>query len=379
MADRNGNAITPNASYLLVGRALRDDGSTVLVDLGYRVVSATANEIAPAVGGIGTAMLGADITAAGKALLDDADATAQRATLGLGTAATRNMGVGPSDLIDLGTMAATFATLAHTHNGTDSPLLTQARTHQSPDTDSATSALHHTLGTGANQAAAGNHTHAAGAITGLATIATSGSASDLGTGTVPTARLSGIGTGQLGGDITTAGKALLDDASASAQRTTLGLGTSATLNVYGSGDPLGVLTAIASFAGLIHTHAPTDITGASSDGQVLRRASGVVGWGTIPSASVTGLGTAATQNTYGSGDPLGVITAISVFSAIGHAHAAGDITSGTLATARGGTGQGSYSTGDILYWNGTTLAKLAIGSEGQVLKVESGVPKWSDP
>lgn len=239
MADRNGNAITPNASYLMVGRALRDDGSTVLVDLGYRVVSATANEIAPAVGGIGTAMLGVDITAAGKALLDDA--------------------------------------------------------------------------------------------------------------------------------------------SASAQRTTLGLGSSATLNMFGTGDPLGVLTAIASFAGLIHTHAPTDITGASSDGQVLRRASGVVGWGTIPSASVTGLGTAATQNTYGSGDPLGVITAISVFSAIGHAHAAGDITSGTLATARGGTGQGSYSTGDILYWNGTTLAKLAIGSEGQVLKVESGVPKWSDP
>lgn len=323
MADRNGNAITPNASYLLVGRALRDDGSTVLVDLGYRIVSATANEIAPAVGGIGTAMLGVDITAAGKALLDDADAPAQRATLGLGTAATRNMGAGASDLIDLGTMAATFATLAHTHNGTDAPLLTQARTHQSPDTDTATSALHHTLGTGANQAAAGNHTHAAGGgtITGLATIATSGSASDLGTGTVPTARLSGIGTGQLGGDITTAGKALLDDASASAQRTTLGLGTAATLNVFGSGDPLGVLTAIAAFAGLTHTHNGTD----------------------APQLS------------------------------------AANIASGTLSAARGGTGHSSYTLGDILYWNGSSFSKLAIGSEGQVLKVESGVPKWSDP
>jgi hypothetical protein len=38
-----------------------------------------------------------------------------------------------------------------------------------------------------------------------------------------------VGTSKLGGDITTAGKALLDDADASAQRTTLGLGTIATL------------------------------------------------------------------------------------------------------------------------------------------------------
>ena len=37
-----------------------------------------------------------------------------------------------------------------------------------------------------------------------------------------------ITTVELGGDITTAGKALLDDASAAAQRTTLGLGTAAT-------------------------------------------------------------------------------------------------------------------------------------------------------
>jgi hypothetical protein len=39
-----------------------------------------------------------------------------------------------------------------------------------------------------------------------------------------------VTTAKLGGDITTAGKALLDDADAAAQRTTLGLGNSATLN-----------------------------------------------------------------------------------------------------------------------------------------------------
>ena len=46
---------------------------------------------------------------------------------------------------------------------------------------------------------------------------------------------------------------------------------------------------------------------------------------------------------------------------------------GTLAVASGGTNLTSYTTGDILYASGgTTLAKLAIGSAGQVLKVASG-------
>jgi hypothetical protein len=41
-----------------------------------------------------------------------------------------------------------------------------------------------------------------------------------------------LGTANLGGDITAAGKALLDDASAADQRTTLGLGTAATLKIH---------------------------------------------------------------------------------------------------------------------------------------------------
>lgn len=52
--------------------------------------------------------------------------------------------------------------------------------------------------------------------------------------------------------------------------------------------------------------------------------------------------------------------------------------SGTLSNARGGTGTGTYTTGDILYASATnTLSKLPIGSSGQVLTVSSGVPTWA--
>ncbi len=60
----------------------------------------------------------------------------------------------------------------------------------------------------------------------------------------------------------------------------------------------------------------------------------------------------------------------------------GTITTGTwngtkIATAYGGTGLTSYTSGDLIYSSsGSTLANLALGSDGQVLKVSSGVPVW---
>jgi hypothetical protein len=51
---------------------------------------------------------------------------------------------------------------------------------------------------------------------------------------------------------------------------------------------------------------------------------------------------------------------------------------GTLAATNGGTGQSSWTTGDLLYASGAnTLSKLSIGTANQVLTVVSGVPTWA--
>jgi hypothetical protein len=56
----------------------------------------------------------------------------------------------------------------------------------------------------------------------------------------------------------------------------------------------------------------------------------------------------------------------------------GDVTlAGTLTATNGGTGQSTYSTGDILYASAAnTLSKLGKGTEGQVLISGSTIPYW---
>ena len=60
-----------------------------------------------------------------------------------------------------------------------------------------------------------------------------------------------------------------------------------------------------------------------------------------------------------------------------------DLTSGvidTLPTANGGTNIDAYTTGDILYSSASNvLAKLGIGSAGQVLTVAGGIVSWASP
>ena len=127
----------------------------------------------------------------------------------------------------------------------------------------------------------------------------------------------------------------------------------------------GVQLAIANASGPIPEF--EILTGAVADGenylvdsQAVFNAISAVGGGTVTSVSGSG-GTTGLTLTGGAITTSGTLTL-----------------GGTLIAANGGTGQTGYTVGDILYADSTTtLTKLGVGSNGQVLKVASGVPSWA--
>ena len=60
--------------------------------------------------------------------------------------------------------------------------------------------------------------------------------------------------------------------------------------------------------------------------------------------------------------------------------AASQVTSGTLPTTRGGTGQSTYTAGDMLFYDSSTLLnKLAIGASTYLITSTGSAPQWTAP
>jgi len=199
-------------------------------------------------------------TAAGRALLDDADATAQRTTLGLGTLATQS------------------GTFTGTHSGTSSG------TNTGDQTITLTGAV---TGTGTGSFA----TTLAAGIVGSSNIASDAVTYDKIQDTTSSDVILGRSTAG-GGTVqeiscTSAGRALLDDANAAAQRTTLGLGDLAVAN--------GTWTDGSSFSGTSSGTNTGDqtitltgaVTGSGSGSFATTLASDIIAAGNLQASSVT--------------------------------------------------------------------------------------------
>jgi hypothetical protein len=128
------------------------------------------------------------------------------------------------------------------------------------------------------------------------------------------------------------------------------------------------------------TFGTTNITFAQiSSAQIYSAGTGLTLTGT--QFSITN--TAVTANTYGSASavPVFAVNAQGQITGVTNTNiavAASQVTSGTLAVAQGGTNIASYTIGDTLFASGaTTLSKLALGTQGQVLTAGAAGPVWS--
>ena len=208
------------------------------------------------------------------------------------------------------------------------------------------------------------------------------------TGATWTIESGAVSTSKLGGDITAAGKALLTDATNTAQRATLGLGTAATSNTgdfaasshshaisdvtnlqntlngkadsahsHSISDVTGLAATLSTFAPSTHSHPLSQLqAGAATSGQVVRFTDAINGW---------------QPATLAISDTSGLQTELNGKANTSHTHAASDITSGLINTARLATGTANSTT----YLRGDNVwASVAGGSSDPLVTFPSVKP-----
>ena len=103
----------------------------------------------------------------------------------------------------------------------------------------------------------------------------------------------------------------------------------------------------------------TAMIAAGTNGYLLTMSAGIPSWQPAPATGVTTI----------SFDTTGLTPATATSGAI--------TVGGTLVAANGGTGQSSYTVGDLLYASGSTaISKLGVGTNGYILTVSGGLPSW---
>lgn len=99
--------------------------------------------------------------------------------------------------------------------------------------------------------------------------------------------------------------------------------------------------------------------------------------GQITSATNTSIAIAATQITSGTIDSARVSGSYTGITGVGTL-SAGTWNASTIGAGYGGTGQSTYTNGDILYASGATaLSKLPLGTQGYVLRAGASAPEWA--